>query len=243
MLAPRIQQYLRSVVEREREPVAAGAFVLYVHPTSAHPYLNYAIPLPDAHADDGATLVEVARERGLVPRLEYLDGCFPWVEESLAATGFTREARLRLMTCRPAELMACDARVDLVRVEPASELVRPMLTVRHGAFGEPAPSDDEVEGWDGRAVAAVSGGSVLGAAGWTAVIDGMSEIVGVGVAENARGQGVGAALTAAATRCAFAEGASLALLTPGDDNTARVYERAGFKDTTTMIHLSREPEQ
>jgi hypothetical protein len=27
------------------------------------------------------------------------------------------------------------------------------------------------------------------------------------------------------------------LLTPGDDDTARVYERAGLADATTMLHL------
>jgi GNAT superfamily N-acetyltransferase len=69
------------------------------------------------------------------------------------------------------------------------------------------------------------------------VIDKMSEVVGIGVAEPARRQGIGAALSAAAARAAFSEGASVALLTPGDDNTARVYERAGFRDATTMLHL------
>jgi predicted GNAT family acetyltransferase len=69
------------------------------------------------------------------------------------------------------------------------------------------------------------------------VIDGMSEIGGVAVAEAARRRGIGAALTVAASRGAFDDGASMVLLTPGDDATARVYERAGFRDATTMLHL------
>ena len=42
MFSARIQRYLRSVVASEREPVPAGAFVLYVHPTDPHPFLKYA---------------------------------------------------------------------------------------------------------------------------------------------------------------------------------------------------------
>jgi GNAT superfamily N-acetyltransferase len=115
-----------------------------------------------------------------------------------------------------------------------------MLTVTRAAFGEGPPGDSQVAGWDGRAVAALAGDELLGSAGWTRVINEMSEIVGVAVAEHARRRGIGAALTVAATREAFTEGASLALLTPGSDATARVYARAGFHDATTMLHLRYE---
>jgi ribosomal protein S18 acetylase RimI-like enzyme len=74
-------------------------------------------------------------------------------------------------------------------------------------------------------------------AGQPPVIDGISEIVGVGVAEHARRHGIGNALTVAATHRAFADGASVALLTPGSDASARIYERAGFRNVTTMVHL------
>jgi GNAT superfamily N-acetyltransferase len=233
----RLQRYLRSVVEREREPIAAGAFVLYVHPHDPHPFLNYAIPAPGATEGDGAELIGVARARGLVPRLEYLESCFPWVEQSLSASGFARETHLRLMTCPRDALRAPPASVDLRRVDPGSPLVGPMLTVTRAAFGEGPPDDQEIARWDGQTVAALVDGEVVGGATWTTVIDGMSEIGGVAVAEAARRRGIGAALTVEATRRAFADGATLALLTPGDDATARVYERAGFRDATTMLHL------
>jgi len=238
-----IQQYIRSVLEREREPVRAGEFVLYVHRSDQHPYLNYAIPAPTARRDDGSALVRAAQERGLVPRLEYLEECFPWVEAALAENGFVREGRLRLMSCAhgtvPEAHAAASGGLELIRVHPGSALVEPMLAVTHSAFGEPPPRDDVVARWEGRAIAAVAGSAVLGSAGWTMVVDGMSEIVGVAVDDAARRRGIGTALTIAAARAAFAEGASYAFLTPGDDNTARVYERAGFSDATTMIHLRR----
>jgi ribosomal protein S18 acetylase RimI-like enzyme len=241
MLCGRIQHYLRSVVASEREPVPAGAFVLYVHPTDSHPFLNYAVPVPGASEGDGAELIRVARASRLVPRLEYLESCFPWVEESLSTSGFVREARLRLMTCSPDALRSRAADIELLRVEASSPLVGPMLTVTRAAFGEGPPDGDAVARWEGQAIVALADGKVLGSASWTTVIDGMSEIVAVAVAEQARRRGIGTALTVAATRAAFADGASMALLTPGDDATARVYECAGFSDTTTMLHLRHNP--
>lgn len=236
-LPSRIQQYLRSVVARGRESIPAGAFVLYVHPSNPHPYLNYAIPRADAAAGDGAELIRVARSRDLVPRLEYLESCFPWVEESLSADGFTCEGRLPVMTCAP-DALARDANdIELVRVEPRSSLVRPMLTVTGAAFGDPPPEDREVEQWRGRTIAAVLDGEIVGSASWTSVIDGMSEIAGVAVADHARRRGIGSALTVAATRRAFGDGATLAVLTPGSDASERIYERAGFRTVTTMLHL------
>ena len=239
MLPSRIQQYLRSVVARGREPIAAGSFVLYVHPTNRHPYLNYAIPLAGATGGDGAELIRAARSRDLVPRLEYLESCFPWVEESLSADGFTREGRLPVMTCAPEALARQADDFELVLVEPRSSLVRPMLTVTGAAFGDPPPDDQEVAGWRGRTIAALLDGEVVGSASWTTVLDGMSEIAGVAVAEHARRRGIGSALTVAATRRAFAAGATLALLTPGSDDSERIYERAGFRTVTTMLHLSQ----
>jgi ribosomal protein S18 acetylase RimI-like enzyme len=237
MLPTHIQQYLRSVVARGREPIPAGAFVLYVHPTNPHPYLNYAIPLAGATGGDGAELIRAARSRELVPRLEYLESCFPWVEESLSASGFTREGRLPVMTCSADTLGRQATDVELVLVEPGSSLVRPMLTVTGAAFGDPPPEDQEVAQWRGRTIAALRDGEVVGSASWTTVIDDMSEIAGVAVAEHARRRGIGSALTVAATRRAFAEGATLALLTPGSDDSERIYERAGFRSVTSMLHL------
>jgi GNAT superfamily N-acetyltransferase len=232
-----IQRYLRSVVAAEREAVSAGSFVLYLHPLSDHAYLNYAIPVEGAMDGDGAALVEAARSRGLVPRLEFVEPCSPWVEEALAPVGFEVEARLRVMTSSRA--VDRESPAEIVRAERGSPLVRAAMTATRAAFGEGPPSDQEVESSSGRIVAALVDGEVVGGAGWTRVLDGMSEIVGVGVVQEHRRRGIAGALTSAATRAAFLEGATLALLTPGDDDTARVYERAGFADATTMLHLCK----
>ena len=111
------------------------------------------------------------------------------------------------------------------------------LERRFQAVRVPPPNEADVTRWRGPAIAGIVDGQVVGAAAWTPVIHGMSEIVGVAVSPAMRSRGIGCALTAAATQAAFDEGASVVLLTPGDDDTARVYERAGFRDTTTMMHL------
>jgi len=228
----RIQRYLRAVVAAEREPVDAGAFTLYLHQTEKqHPFLNYAIPDEDAEPDDGSALVAAARERGLVPRIEAVEPCAPWVRD---LPGFEIELEPPLMTCAdPAEL---SSEAELVLVEGGSPLVGPLLGALYEAFGEPPPTAERVATWNGSSVAAVVDGEVVGGASWTAVIDGMTEVAGIGVREPFRRQGIAGALTAEATRRGLAAGASLAVLSPGNDGAKRVYERAGFADASRMIH-------
>jgi predicted GNAT family acetyltransferase len=81
-------------------------------------------------------------------------------------------------------------------------------------------------------------GGVVAAAGWSRMIAGVSEIVGVATAEPFRRRGLAGALTAAAARAAFDEGAEICVLSPGDETAMRVYERAGFSRVATMPHWS-----
>jgi GNAT superfamily N-acetyltransferase len=228
----RIQRYLRALVAAEREAVDAGAFTLYLHPTEKqHPFLNYAIPDEGAEPDDGSALVAAARERGLIPRIEAVEPCAPWVRD---LPGFEIELEPPLMTC--AEPIDLSSPAELVVVEQGSALVGPLLQALYEAFDEPPPTPERIATWDGRAVAALVDGEVVGGASWTAVIDDMTEIAGIGVREPFRRQGIAGALTAEATRRGLAAGATLALLSPGNDGAKRVYERAGFADASRMIH-------
>jgi predicted GNAT family acetyltransferase len=231
----RIQQYFRDRLAAEREAVPAGAFTLYLHPTEDHPFLNYAIPNERAEPDDGSLLVARARERGLIPRVETVAPCAPWVHD---LPGWEIELEPPLMTCsEPSDLSSA---AELVVVEPGSPLVEGLLRAQMDAFGEPPPSAQRVATWDGRAVAALVDGEVVGGAAWTTVIDGMTEVAGIGVREAFRRQGIAGALTAEATRRGLAAGASLAVLSPGNDGAERVYERAGYADASRMIH-ARQP--
>jgi GNAT superfamily N-acetyltransferase len=71
------------------------------------------------------------------------------------------------------------------------------------------------------------------------VLDDMTEVAGIGVREPFRRRGIAGALTAAATRQGLAEGALLAVLSPGHEGAARVYERAGFADASRIIHMRK----
>jgi GNAT superfamily N-acetyltransferase len=234
----RIQRYLRDRVAAEREAVPAGAFTLYVHPTEDHPFLNYAIPNEGAEPDDGSALVAAAQERGLMPRVEGVQPCAPWVRDM---PGYEIEDELALMATEAPVAQESDA--DLVVVRSGSPHVEGLLRAQMAAFGEPPPSDERFERWDGRAVAALVNGSVVGGAAWTLVLDGMTEVAGIGVLEEFRRRGIAGALTAEATRQGFLEGASMAVLVPGHEGAARVYERAGYANTSRMIHVRRPAAQ
>jgi predicted GNAT family acetyltransferase len=89
-----------------------------------------------------------------------------------------------------------------------------------------------------RGLLARAGGEAAGAGSRSSIAEGVSEIAGVGVRERFRRRGIAAALTAAAATAAFADGAELCFLTPGDDGAERVYARAGFaRAGTTMVHM------
>jgi predicted GNAT family acetyltransferase len=84
----------------------------------------------------------------------------------------------------------------------------------------------------------VSTGRVVGGGVATAPADGVSEIAGIGVLESHRRRGIAGAITARLAAELFASGVGTAFLTPGDDGAHRVYARAGFADTTEILHLS-----
>jgi GNAT superfamily N-acetyltransferase len=239
-VAERVQSSIRAVNAAERESVVAGRFTLYRSRSTDHPYLNYAVPADGVAEWDGIdALREAFVARGLQPRLEFIAERAPGLEDALAAVGFELQARIPVMTC-PVE--------DLREVRPPEGVViarvlggpdvRPLMEVQAAAFGEDPPGDAAVEAYRGRGLLARADGVPAGAASRSAIAEGVSEIGGVGVLERFRRRGIAAALTAAAAAEAFAEGAQLCFLTPGDEGAERVYGRAGFaRAGTTMVHM------
>jgi GNAT superfamily N-acetyltransferase len=240
-VAERVQASIRAVNAAEREAIAAGAFTLYRNAASDHPYLNYAVPDAGVRAWEGIEELRAAfGERGLQPRLEFVAECAPELEEALAAAGFELQDRLPVMTLAAADLRAVAAPADvaLARVAAGAAEVRALLEVAADAFGSDAPSDAQVEAYGGRGVLARAHGEPAGAAFFSSVAEGVSELGGIGVRERFRRRGIAAALTAEAASAAFGDGAQLCFLTPGDEGAERVYERAGFaRAGTTMVHM------
>jgi ribosomal protein S18 acetylase RimI-like enzyme len=231
-----------------RKVEQVGPFLATFHPDTDHPFLNYAIP------DDGSapTEAEVAalavayRDRGRVPRLEYLPAVAPAVEAALVAGGFVVESRLALMACPPgaAPDLAPPPGIEIVLPESDGDLLA-MIGVQHQAFGDEPPEPAEVARLQERlaagAVAAsardTASGATIGAAEYTPPQDGAAELVGIAVAEPYRGRGIAGVLTARLTREAFDRGLTTVFLSPGDEAAGRVYTRAGYRITGTILHI------
>ena len=232
----RLQAFLRATAAAGREAVRVDPFAAYFNATDELKYLNYAVP------DDGANpsldaierLRAAFRARSRLPRLEWIAEAAPAVAAALAAAGMREELATPLMACTRAELHTPHVDAEIARVS-ADEALE-VHNVQRVAFGQ-EPVEETSEG-ELRTVLARIGGRVVAAAGWTAVIGGVSEIVGVATAEPFRGRGLAGALTAAAAEAAFRDGADLCVLSPGNETAQRVYARAGFGRVATMLHWS-----
>lgn len=241
----RIQAFLRAAAAPGREIVRVDPFTAYLDPRDDLTFLNYAIP------DDGAVpqapaIAELRtrfRARNRLPRLEWIEEAAPEVAAALEAAGMEEELRAPLMSCGPSELLEASADVpDLAVGAVGDPDVRECVNLQRKAFGGEElgagkePADPRRHG--GGAVLARSGDTPVAAAGWTPVIDGVSEITGVATAELWRRRGLAGAVTAAAARETFAAGAGLCVLSPGNEGALRVYERAGFRRVAVMLHWS-----
>jgi ribosomal protein S18 acetylase RimI-like enzyme len=243
-----LQAFLRSSAGRGRRVLRAGPFTVTIHPHDRLKFVNYAIPDDGARPDAAAVaaLRETFRSNDRLPRVEWIEEAAPGVAAALAAAGMEEELRTPLMACTEPELVRTDAAVDGLVVRAVGDAdLRDIARVQLAAFGEPLPAADEPapdpRRNGGGAVLARAGAEAVAAAAWTAVIDGCSEVAGVATAEPWRRRGLAGVVTAAAARAAFAAGAELCVLSPGDDGAQRVYARAGFRRAATMLHWS-DPE-
>ena len=232
-----LQAFLRASAASGREVVRAGPFQAFFDPDDDMKYLNYAVP------DDGTSptredieaLRSAFRERDRLPRLEWVEEAAPAVVDALAAAAMQQELATPLMACARDELRIPDVDVEIVPASAADALdVRNMQRV---AFGQP-PVDSVSAETSERTLVGRVGGVLATAGSWTEVIGGVSEVAGIATAEPFRRRGLAGALTAAAAKAAFEEGAELCVLSPGDETALRVYERAGFSRVATMLHWS-----
>src|SRR4051812_15876930 len=135
-LDDRIQAYIRAVAPRGREVVELGGLTATFNRTDPLRYRSYAIPGPPPWDIDA--LVAAARARERLPRLEFVESCFPALPQELARAGFGREARLDLMTCTPASSVALPTpdgvTLEVVDGDAPRDVVREMLRAQRGAF-------------------------------------------------------------------------------------------------------------
>jgi len=238
----RLQEFLRATAARGREVVVVTPFTAYFTGDDPLKYLNYAIPDGDVEPkpEEVERLRDVFQSRQRLPRLEWIEEAAPRVVAALAAAGMEEELRTPLMSCSPEELVEPAGDVpDLAVSTVGPEELREAADIQKVAFGgRPLEPDEEPKAPSGGGVLARSGVTAASAAAWTPVVDGFSEIVGVATADEWRGRGLAGVVTAAAARAAFAAGAGVCILSPGNETAQRVYARAGFRRVATMLHWS-----
>jgi predicted GNAT family acetyltransferase len=245
----RLQQYVRITAAGGRDTERVGPFLATFDPHDDLKYLSYAIPDDDARPtpDDVAALVAAYVRHRRLPRLEFLPSVAPAAEAALLAGGLVVEARLPVMTCDPDTVVDLAPAGGIALDRPVTEDdVRGMLTAQMRAFGEAPPDDDAVARAFGRLgdgalrvlARDTATGTIVGGGVATTPAGATSEIAGIGVDAPHRRRGIAGAITARLARELFAAGVTTVFLTPGDDGAHRVYARAGFDDTTEMVHLS-----
>jgi RimJ/RimL family protein N-acetyltransferase len=236
----RLQAFLKASAAPNRDVVELPPFTAFFHPSERLKYFSYAIPEGDVEPteSDIVRLRAAFSARPRLPRLEWIEEAAPSVAGALARAGMREELRTPLMSCGPDAI--AEPTVDGATVAAASDDdLRELANIQRSAFGhEPLRHDEAPQRPSGGAVLARIGSEAVSAAAWTNVVDGHSEIVGVATAEPWRGKGLAGLVTAAASRAAFEAGASICVLSPGDEAAQRVYSRAGFLRVATMLHYS-----
>ena len=243
MLAPRLQAFLRVSVAGRSLTERVDPFDCFFHASDPLPNLNYAVPArtPRREEVDAALpALEVAfRERGRVPRFEFVGSYAPDLGSALEAAGYVAEPRTVAMTCVPDTLLQPPlppgARIEMAGPATTDAVLTGLIGMRSRAFGAPDRSADpgavaELRAsWRSFSLALVSFGErVAGCASLTSEHDGIAELAGVAVEAEFRRRGIGGAMAAFLTARAFAAGVACVFLTAGDRAAARVYERAGF---------------
>jgi ribosomal protein S18 acetylase RimI-like enzyme len=246
-----VQRYLRAVAADGRQMMCTGPFDVFLDPDSDHPFSNYAIPRSDAEPGEEEVMEVLAVMQGAarLPRVEFLPKCAPKAEQALLDAGFEVELRTPLMTCEKGQLADFEV-PDGVIIQPLGpdaerEQVSGLLRALALAFDEvfdPSTSASAAARLLRRvAVVAYAEEEIAGGGMCLDALEGVVELVGIGVLEPFRERGIAGAVTGELARLAFEEGAHTAFLTPGAESTARIYERAGFERTDEMVHLVHRP--
>jgi len=263
MITPeRVEAYLRQSVALTREVEEIGPFVLFFDLHDALRFFNYAKPshpfLPGEDAPetyDALSHVIVAfAARGRLPRFEFLEEYAPGLSAILQRAGFQEEARQSFMVCEAKDFRPVNSppgvEVRLLTTgSPVVEIQGLITAQRQGFANDDTATASEAEaerlrpqlGAFGRCdVVAWRGEEPVGAAGCTAPLDGLSELVGVATPPRFRRRGLGTAVAAAAVAAQLVAGAEAVILTAEDDAAGRIYERIGFRPFGVSLAYSTE---
>ena len=250
MLLDDIQDNARSRALRWQGHVRVGPFVLRLDENWSSPFVNYAIPDPAAEptAAEIAQLITTFEQHKRRPRLEYLPACAPALEQTLLAAGFLVENRAPVMCAEPSDLRPAPPISGLTIRRPSEDAdLIAAATVQHQAYGEPGVVGSGEVDWlrDTAAagglvlLAAVEDGSAAAAGACSPPLEGISELAGLGVLEQYRRRGIGAAVASRLTADGFELGYRTLWLEPGDEDVQRMYARLGYRVIGEKLNISR----
>ena len=239
----RIQDQLRESARRNYDVVPAPPFTIFINPDNVSPYANYAIPdepVGDAFGPALERLRAAFHSHDRAPRFEFLQDFAPDLGLALRQHGFVEE-RTQLMLCTPETYRpATDVPglvVERVDYDAPLEIWQAAVTVGQRAFGmadAPLATELEAEQYRRRfqrvtTLIARLYHQVVAVGSLTPPHGGLTELAGIGTLEPFQRRGIGAAISAYATRLAFDQGLDAVFLTAADERAGRVYERVGFR--------------
>ncbi|GAA4504933.1 GNAT family N-acetyltransferase [Actinoallomurus oryzae] len=242
-----VHAYLRAAAGDHA--VRARPFTVRIDPHDAGLFFNYAIP------DDGAEptrdqvrrLAETFIRHSRTPRLEYLPAAAPRVEEALVASGFTAERRLPILTCEAAGALVprVAGPVEVLLAETDAQLWE-VARAQGEAYEQPRVTEHDVArlrsvldrgGLVALAVDTTTGQGVAGGQVGPPH-GGVSELAAIGVRVAYRRRGIASALTATLTRACSDAGITTVFLMPENDGAERIYQRAGYRRVSEILHIS-----
>ncbi|MEV7419394.1 GNAT family N-acetyltransferase [Streptomyces sp. NPDC089919] len=220
----------------------------------ARPVLGGGGPVTEA---DVRTVLARQRELGVPAAFEWVAETTPGLRAAVEAAGIPVHAHPLMVLDPAAEPLPPHPEVRLFGAD--DPLLRAAVTVPMLAFGAPGTAlgeagpaelaqqlaDPACEARRAYVAQKLAAGTTALAA---AVRDGVvlcsgqynpagevAEVVGVGTLPAARRQGLALGVTAALVAAARAAGAGTVFLSAGDEDVARIYERAGFRRTGTAL--------
>jgi ribosomal protein S18 acetylase RimI-like enzyme len=249
----RIQAYLRRQARRGRIAQALAAFTVYAPAKDDASDGAYAIPrdvtrpIRDADLDE---LHATFQRQNAYARVEFLVDLSPDLPVRLTAAGYQETWRQPVLLARPLEIQSLHAPpyAEVITISRTSTLdeVRENLDTNAIGFGEATDaSEREVESFragllTSRAFTLRVDGLPVAAGMFEAIINGVTELMGITTLPEYRRRSHAAYLTAAMAESAFAHGASLVFLCAASEEASRVYQRVGFRPSATLVAYARE---
>lgn len=248
----RVQMYLRHKAGASLGCHSCTPFSVFVQmDQQENTFVIPDVPVDKAISQVITELQVYASARRIPARVRVIEEYSPAFVAALRETGFGEVWRQPVMTCTSTHQLDTPQVEGLtftaLSAQAALDDLREAWNTNVAGFGEsPGADDAQIERFrqelkDGRAVTAKVDGKPAGAAMFTALQRGVTELVGITTLPEFRRRGIAGALTVHAAATALGQGADLVFLTTDSPDAARVYQRVGLRTEGWLLELSDNP--